>query len=146
MSPLRVVIADDHPFYRKGLARSLRGSGIDVVADVPNGAAAIRTVAARACDVVLMDLNMPGISGTEATRQLKTLAPEIPVLILSVSAAEGDVADAIRAGARGYVLKEGPVEEVILAMREALAGATVLSGRLALTLLSRVGGNARPAT
>ncbi len=74
--PLRVVLADDHPFYRDGLARLLEQSGIDVVAAVGNGEAAVRAVAETAPDVVVMDLNMPGMSGLEATRHPRpALAP-----------------------------------------------------------------------
>ena len=114
---LRVVVADDHPFYREGLAQSLRDSGIDVVRAVPNGEAGIQAVEETAPDLVLMDLNMPGVSGVEATRQLGERSPTTRVLMLSVSAEEVDVAEAISAGAVGYVLKESPQEEIIAAIR-----------------------------
>jgi two-component system, NarL family, nitrate/nitrite response regulator NarL len=137
-TPWRVVIADDHAFYRKGLVRMLRDSGVEVVADLPNGEAAIPVVAKLRPDAVLMDLNMPGLSGAEATRSLVEQCPGIPVLMLSVSTEEADVAEAIVAGASGYVLKESPVEEVVVAIREAVAGGTVLSERLAMVLLPRL--------
>ncbi len=110
---LRVVIADDHPFYRKGLARSLRAHGIEVVAEAPNGEAAIRAVESTSPDVVVMDLKMPGVSGLEATRELTQRAVPTRVLVLSVSAEDTDVTEAVLAGASGYVLKELPVEELI---------------------------------
>jgi two-component system nitrate/nitrite response regulator NarL len=135
---LRVVVADDHPFYREGLARLLRESGIDVVADVPNGEAAIEAVDRLAPDVVVMDLNMPGLSGLEATRTLSQRAPATRVLVLSVSAQEADVTDAILAGASGYVLKDGPVEEVVAGINAAAAGHAVISPRIAAVLLRRV--------
>jgi DNA-binding NarL/FixJ family response regulator len=135
---LRVVIADDHPFYREGLARLLRERGVDVVAEVPNGEAAIRAVEEQAPDVVVMDLNMPGMSGLEATRRLTAHAPASRVLILSVSAQEADVTEAILAGASGYVLKDGPVEEVVTAIRAAATGQSVISPRIAGFLLQRV--------
>src|SRR5918999_5098391 len=116
---LRVVIADDHPFYRDGLVRLLRHSGIEVVAEVPNGEAAIRVVHETDPDVVVMDLNMPGVSGLEATRRLAEEAPETRVLVLSVSAEQGDLTEAILAGASGYVLKDGPVEEIVAGIRAA---------------------------
>src|SRR5918998_1608796 len=87
---LRVVIADDHPFYRDGLAKLLHSNGIDVAAQAANGEAAIRAVEETAPDVVVMDLNMPGMSGLEATRQLTEIAPHTRVLVLSVSAQEDD--------------------------------------------------------
>jgi DNA-binding NarL/FixJ family response regulator len=141
--PSRVVIAEDHAFYRKGLVDMLRDSGVEVLADVPNGEAAIAAAAEKRPDVVLMDLNMPGISGIEATRLLVEQCPGIAVVILSVSSEEADVADAIIAGASGYVLKESPVEEVVVAIREAAAGGTVLSARLAMVLLPHLRETAR---
>ena len=135
---LRVVIADDHPFYRDGLVRLLRHSGIDVVGEVPNGEAAIRVVRETEPDVVVMDLNMPGVSGLEATRRLAEEAPETRVLVLSVSAEQGDLTEAILAGASGYVLKDGPVEEIIAGIRAAAAGQSLISPRIANILMKRV--------
>jgi DNA-binding NarL/FixJ family response regulator len=135
---LRVVIADDHPFYRDGLAKLLIASGIDVVAQVANGEAALQAVEETAPDVVVMDLNMPGMSGLEATRRLTVEAPHTRVLVLSVSAQELDVTEAILAGASGYVLKERPVEEVVAGIRAAATGQAVISPRVATLLLGRV--------
>jgi DNA-binding NarL/FixJ family response regulator len=141
--PLRVVLADDHAFFREGLARMLRENGIDVVADVPNGEAAIAAVEETAPDVVVMDLNMPGMSGLEATRRLSVQSPATRVLVLSVSAQEADVTEAILAGASGYVLKDGPIEEVVAGIRAAAAGQSVISPRIATLLLGRVRDSAR---
>jgi two-component system nitrate/nitrite response regulator NarL len=138
--PCRVVIADDHPFYRKGLVSSLRESGIDVVRDVANGDAAIKAVEETAPDLVLMDVNMPGVSGVEATRRLTELFPKTRVVMLSVSAEEADVVTALEAGATGYLLKESPPEEVIAAIRDAAAGRPVVSRRLAAMLLQPIPG------
>jgi DNA-binding NarL/FixJ family response regulator len=138
--PCRVVVADDHPFYRKGLVSSLRECGVDVVREVANGDAAIRAVAETAPDVVLMDLSMPGVNGVEATRRLAELFPMSRVVMLSVSAEESDVVNAMHAGATGYLLKESPPEEVITAIREAAAGRPVVSARLAAMLLQPIGG------
>jgi two-component system, NarL family, response regulator LiaR len=134
---LRVMLADDHPLYRQGLARLLREQGIDVVADVANGEAAIRAAEELAPNVVVMDLYMPGMSGIEATRRLTERAPASRVLVLSVSAHEADVTEAILAGAMGYVLKDGPVEEIVAGIRAAAAGQSVLSPRIATMLLHR---------
>jgi DNA-binding NarL/FixJ family response regulator len=136
--PLRVVIVDDHPFYRDGLAGLLRASGIEVVAEVANGEAAIRAVEELAPDVVVMDLNLPGMSGVEATRRLAEVAPATRVVVLTVSAQEADVTDAIVAGASGYVLKEAPVEEVVAGLRAAASGHSFISPRIATLLLRRV--------
>jgi DNA-binding NarL/FixJ family response regulator len=136
--PLRAVVADDHPFYRDGLTELLRRSGVEVVADVPNGEAAIKAVEDLAPDVVVLDLNMPGLSGIEATRRLAEVAPATRVLVLTVSAQEADVTDAIVAGASGYVLKESPVEEVVAGIRAAATGQSFISPRIATLLLRRV--------
>ena len=135
---LRVVIADDHPHYREGLARLLRKNGIEVVGEAPNGEAAIRAAKETAPDVVIMDLNMPGMSGAEATRRLLEHAPESRVIVLSVSAQDEDVTDAMRGGASGYLVKEAPVDQVIEGIRAAAAGQTLVSSRVATALLRRV--------
>jgi DNA-binding NarL/FixJ family response regulator len=136
--PLRVVIADDHPYYRRGLVRSLRARGIEVVGEAPNGEAAIRAVEETAPDVVVMDLKMPGLSGLEATRRLTARAPASRVLVLSVSNDEEDVTDAVLAGACGYVLKESPVDEVVAGIRAAASGESHISQAITLPLLRRL--------
>src|ERR687895_571852 len=103
---LRVVLVDDHPLYRQGLARVLVESGIDVVAEAGNGLEAISIVELHAPDVAVVDLNMPGLSGVEVTRRLIERTPASRVLVVSVSAQEDDVTEAMLAGASGYVLKE----------------------------------------
>jgi DNA-binding NarL/FixJ family response regulator len=139
---LRVVVADDHPFYRRELARSLEASGIEVAAEAPNGEIAVRAVERTDPDVVIMDLNMPGVSGLEATRRLLARDPAIRVLVLSVSAEEADVTDALVAGAVGYVLKDRQVHELIEAIRAAAAGEARISPQLAMPLLRRLRGPA----
>jgi DNA-binding NarL/FixJ family response regulator len=135
---LRVVIADDHPFYRQGLARLLSQSGVEVVGQASNGPAAIELVEQTAPDVAVIDLNMPGMSGVDVTRRLNERMPASRVLVVSVSAQEEDVTEAILAGASGYVLKDGPVEEVVAGIRAAAAGESLLSPRVAGTLLDRI--------
>jgi DNA-binding NarL/FixJ family response regulator len=135
---LRVVIADDHAVYREGLARMLRASGIEVVGEVRSGEDALRTVEAAEPDVVIMDRHMPGMSGLEATRRLTERVPAPRVLLLSVSAEESDVADAILAGASAYILKGGPVEELVAAIRAAAAGESPISPRIVSAMLRRV--------
>jgi DNA-binding NarL/FixJ family response regulator len=114
---ITVVVADDHPLYRHGLVDLLRRDGIDVLAAVPNGDAAIAVALEFRPDVVVMDLNMPGVSGLEATRRLVAADPSTRVLVLTVSAQDEDVAEALTAGAAGYVLKDAPVEEIVAAVR-----------------------------
>jgi DNA-binding NarL/FixJ family response regulator len=135
---LRVVVADDHPFYRRGLARILSSAGIEVVAQVANGEAAIRAAVETAPDVVLMDLNMPGMSGLDATRRLIEHAPASRVLVLTVSVQEDDVVEAILAGANAYVVKDGPIEELIAGIHAVAGGQSLISSQIASTLLRRI--------
>src|ERR671917_1715892 len=135
---LRVVLVDDHPVYRQGLAKLLLECGVDVVAQAGNGEDALGLVEEAAPDVVVMDLNMPGMSGVEVTRRLIERMPASRVLVVSVSAQEDDVTEAMLAGASGYVLKDGPVEEVVAGIRAAAAGESLLSPRIAGTLLDRI--------
>jgi DNA-binding NarL/FixJ family response regulator len=137
---MRVVIADDHAVYREGLGRLLRRFDIDIVGEAPDGEAAIRVVEETAPDVILIDLRMPGVSGLEAVRLLTEQAAASRVLVLSVSADELDVTQAIAAGACGYVLKDEPVEEVIAGIRAAAAGGARISPGTATALLGRVRG------
>jgi DNA-binding NarL/FixJ family response regulator len=137
---MRVVIADDHTFYREGLARLLRKFGVDVVGEAPDGEIALRLVEETSPDVVLLDLRMPGVSGLEAVRRLTERAGSARVLVLSVSADEADVTAAIVAGASGYVLKDEPVEEVVAGIRATAAGGARISPGTASALLGRVRG------
>jgi DNA-binding NarL/FixJ family response regulator len=129
---LRIVLADDHPWYRGGLASLLERNGIDVVSQAGNGQAAIEAAQATTPDVIVMDLNMPGVSGLEATRRLATEPDGPPVLVISVSTSGPDVSEALDAGAAGYVLKDEPVETVVAAIRLVASGQQFLSSRIAL--------------
>ena len=135
---VRVVIADDHPFYRRGLGRLLRKCGIVVVGEAPNGEAAIVAAQEAAPDVVIMDLNMPGLSGAEATRRLLDRAPKSRVLVLSATAQDSDVTEAFFVGASGYLTKDLPVDELVEGIRAAAAHRAVVSPHTARVLLGRV--------
>jgi DNA-binding NarL/FixJ family response regulator len=136
--PLRVVIADDHPLYRKGLGRFLAEAGIEVVGEAPNGTAAIEVTQQTAPDVVVMDLQMPGIPGVEATRILRERSPATRVLVVTASELEEDLTTAILAGATGYIVKGSQVDEVVAGIRAAAAGECLISPRIASTLLGIV--------
>jgi DNA-binding NarL/FixJ family response regulator len=131
---LRVLLVDDHAFYRAGLRGMLVAEGLDVV-EARSGAAAVDLVAAARPDVVLMDLHMPGMSGVEATRLVRETAP---VVMLTVSADDRDVVEAVRAGARGYLLKDAAIEEIVASVRAAAAGEAWVSPRVTGALLDRV--------
>jgi DNA-binding NarL/FixJ family response regulator len=135
---LRVVLADDHPVYRQGLAKLLEKSGIEVVAQAGNGRAALEAVEDAAPDVVVIDLSMPGLNTAEVTCRLTACTPASKVLVISVSAEEDDVTEAILAGASGYVLKDGPVEEVVAGIKAAAADESLVSPRIATMLLRNV--------
>jgi DNA-binding NarL/FixJ family response regulator len=134
----RVVIADDHPFFRTSMARLLRENGMEVAAEVGSGEAAVNAVRETAPQVVVMDLKMPGLSGLEATRRLTAAYPASHVVVLSVSSREDDVLDAVLAGATGYVLKDSPPGELVTAVQAAAAGEPLVSPRIAATLLQRI--------
>jgi DNA-binding NarL/FixJ family response regulator len=138
-----VVLADDHPCYRQGLSKRLTQSGIEVVAEAGDGWAALKAVEGTAPDVVVLDLRMPGPSGIEVARRLTSGVPSRRVLILSVSASENDVRSALRAGARGYVLKDGPVEDVVSAIGAVAHGESFFSPRIGVMLLRRLRENGR---
>jgi two-component system nitrate/nitrite response regulator NarL len=108
------------------------------VTEAANGAAALEAVRRDAPDVVLMDVHMPDMSGIEATRRLARAAPAVRVVMLTVSADERDVVAAVRAGARGYVLKDAAVEEIVASVRAAAAGEAVISPRVTSALLAGV--------
>jgi len=135
--PLRVLVVDDHAFYRSGLRAMLAGEGL-AVTEAASGAAALESARREAPDVVLMDVHMPGMSGIEATRRLGDAARAVPVVMLTVSADERDVVAAVRAGARGYVLKDATVEEIVASVRAAVEGEAVISPRVTGALLAGV--------
>jgi len=134
---LRVLVVDDHAFYRAGLRRMLAGWGI-AVSEVASGAAAVEAVRRDPPDVVLMDVRMPGISGIEATLLLGAAAPAVPVVMLTASDEDSDVVDAVRAGARGYVLKEASIAEIVASIRAAAAGDAWISAHVTNALLADV--------
>jgi DNA-binding NarL/FixJ family response regulator len=117
MSTLRVVIADDHPRYRQGLAKLLTRSGMEVV-----GEAALRAVDGATPDVVVIDFHMPGPPAEEVIRRLTAGTPRHRVMVLSMSAKESDVRAAVVAGASGYVLKDTSCDEIAAGVRAVAAG------------------------
>jgi DNA-binding NarL/FixJ family response regulator len=136
---IRVVVVDDHDLFRTGLVRLLsEQDGIEVVEQAADGERAVRVVGREKPDVVLMDLRLPGISGVEATRRILEQLPGANVLMLTISDLERDVTDAIQAGARGYLLKESPLEEIMRGIRAAAVGQSTLSPRIAAGVLDRL--------
>ncbi len=131
MSGVRVVVADDHPVYRSGLRMLLEELGIEVVAEAPDGARAVELALEHRPDVVLMDLQMPGVTGLEATRRLSEVAPEVRVLVLTMVEDDDTLFAALRAGAAGYLLKGAGADEIDRAVRGVAAGDAVYGAGVA---------------
>jgi len=136
--PVRVFIVDDHHLFRSGLRALLEENGLDAVGDVGDAERALGEIERLRPDVVLMDLSLPGMSGVEATRRLTALAPDVRILILTVSAEHKSVVDAIRAGASGYLLKDTPTEDLVRAIESAARGKPSLSPDATAVVLDRL--------
>lgn len=143
--PIGLLLVDDHALFRSGVRTILAEfDEVEVVGEADNGEAALALVKRRQPDVVIMDLHMPGVSGVEATRRLREASPRAAVVVLTVSAAEDDVIDALEAGAVGYLLKDAEGEEILRAVTAAAHGGSVLSPGVARTVVDRAKRN-RPA-
>jgi DNA-binding NarL/FixJ family response regulator len=125
------MVVDDHPMWRDSVGRDLGEAGFDVVATAGEGAQALRIAAAVRPDVVVLDLQLPDISGVEVTRGLQAAYPAARVLILSASGEHRDVLDAVKAGATGYILKSASRAELLDAVRRTGLGDAVFSAGLA---------------
>jgi DNA-binding NarL/FixJ family response regulator len=126
--PIGVLLADDHPLYRRGLRQLLETvDGVTVVGEVEDGAAAVEAAKDLQPDVVVMDLNMPGMDGVEATRRVVSASPHIGVLVVTMHDDDDSVFAAMRAGARGYLLKGADAAEIARAV-QAVAGGEAIFG------------------
>ena len=136
---VRVLLVDDHDLFRTGLRNLLEEhGGVHVLAEAVNGAEAVKLVRGLAPDVVVMDLNMPTMSGVDATRHITAQSPLTRVIVLSISDEDADVMDAIVAGACGYLLKDSSISEVVTGIRSAAVGASLISPTIASKVLQRV--------
>src|SRR5919112_5126657 len=133
---ISVVLVDDHDLFRGGLREILADQGIRVVGEAPDGERGVETVADLAPDVAVMDINMPGIGGIEATRQIASRMPATRVLVLTIASDDDSIMQAMMAGASGYMLKDAPVEELVAGIRAAAAGESSISPRIAAKLLT----------
>ncbi len=125
------MVVDDHPIWRDGVARDLQEAGYRVVATAGDGEAAVRIAAAARPQVLVVDLQMPKLSGVEVTRQVIAANPAVRVLVLSASGEQSDVLEAVKAGALGYLVKSASREELINAVGRTAAGETVFTPGLA---------------
>jgi DNA-binding NarL/FixJ family response regulator len=134
-----VLLVDDHDLFRTGLRNLLQEEGgVQIAGEATNGSEAVQLVRELAPDVVVMDLNMPSMSGVEATRHITSLSPLTKVIVLTISEEDGDVLDAIVAGACGYLLKSSSITEVIAGIRAASVNQSLISPGIASKVLQRV--------
>ena len=129
------MVVDDHPMWRDAVARDLTEAGYEVVATVTDGAQALRVAGPARPDVVVLDLQLPDMSGVEVTRGLRATHPAARVLVLSASGEQQDVLDAVKAGAVGYLLKSAARPEFLDAVRRTAGGDAVFTPGLAALVL-----------
>ena len=135
----RVVLVDDHVLFRNGLREILADDGVEVVGEAGDAPAGLELCQSTQPDVLVMDLRMPGMSGIEATAELRRRPHRPAVLMLTISGDDLSVIDAIRAGASGYVLKDAPAGHFARAVRAVADGQFVLSPEVARTVADRLG-------
>jgi DNA-binding NarL/FixJ family response regulator len=125
------MVVDDHPMWRDGVARDLTEGGFEVVATAGDGGEAVRRAPAARPDVVVLDLQLPVLSGVEVTRRLVAALPSVRVLVLSASGEHTDVLEAVKAGATGYLVKSASREELLDAVSRTAVGEAVFTPGLA---------------
>ena len=134
---LRVLLVDDHELFRSGLRVLLEEEGL-MLADAASGEAALVALPSFRPDVIVMDLNMPGMSGIEATARAVEAMPGVGVLMLTINREDRRILEAVRAGALGYLLKDAELDEIVAGIRDAAAGRPVLGPAAAGVVLAEV--------
>ena len=138
-TPIKVLIVDDHPVTRDGLRSALSGSDeVEVIAEATNGQEAVDAVESAAPDVVFMDVRMPGMNGIEATRLIRQTRPDTKVILFTIDESRAAIADAMRAGVSGYLLKDASAGELIQAAKLALQGKAVIHPTLTQAFIDEV--------
>jgi DNA-binding NarL/FixJ family response regulator len=141
----RVLIADDQTLFRAGLARLLdEDPRVEVVGQAADGLDAVKQTAKLKPDVILMDLKMPGIDGIEATRQIMEADPTIKIVILTTFETDSQVIQALKAGARGYVLKDSSADAIVSSIVAVVSGERVMAGAVANRVLEMLTGASTP--
>ena len=136
---MRVLIVDDHPVTRDGLRSALSTSDdIDIVGEATNGEEAVAAVKELFPEVVFMDVRMPGMDGLEATRVIRDIAPDTKVILFTIEESRAALADAMRAGVSGYLLKDVSATELIQAARQALEGKAVIHPTLTRAFIEEI--------
>lgn len=136
--PITVVVIDDHVLFRTGLRELLQQEEIQVVGEASSAEAGLDLIQRHAPDVAIMDLSLPRMSGHDAIRRIAATAPGTQVLVLTISANEADVTEAVLAGACGYLLKDASIGDIAAGVRAAAAGESMVSPRMAKTLLRQL--------
>jgi two-component system nitrate/nitrite response regulator NarL len=137
---MRVLLIDDHALVRKGIEELLQSRGVQVVAAVGSGEEGVRRARELPADLILLDVKMPGMNGIETLKQLRASGVATPVVMLTMSREDADLGAALRAGARGYLLKDIEPEELVPALEAVLQGDNVVARELVGTLARLVGG------
>jgi DNA-binding NarL/FixJ family response regulator len=140
---MRILVADDHSLFRDGLTSLLKASGFEVAGEAGNGEQAVRETLRLKPDIVLMDLNMPVMNGLQALRQIRTAAPGIKVIMLTVSDRSEDLVSAIESGAYGYLLKSLDSQSFIASLRGLEQGRAPISGEMTSHLLTHIAQQAK---
>ena len=140
MTTLRVLIADDHPVFRDGLAAALAAARLDVLGEAVDGRQAVALALELQPDVVIMDLDMPGMGGVEATRRIAHGSPHIAILVLTMLADDDCVFAALRVGARGYLLKGAGQAEIVRAVQAVADGGAVFGASVARRVMDHFSG------
>jgi len=144
---LRIVLIDDHTLFRVGLEGLLESRGIEIAASVDSGEDCVQLVNEKKPDVVLLDMRMPDLSGIGVLKTLREHKLNMPVVMLTTSTEESDLVESLRAGAQGYLLKDMEPDALVIALRDIVAGKTVVAPDLAPILAKAVQGkNEEPAT
>jgi DNA-binding NarL/FixJ family response regulator len=142
---IRILIADDHPIVREGLAAILGTQpDFDVIGQASNGAELVRLAVTHNPDVVLTDLEMPGVNGVEAIRLLRQESPATRAIVLTVFDTDDRILGALQAGAQGYLLKGAPRDEIFRAVRIVYEGGSLLQPLVASKVLKHIGGGNQP--
>lgn len=137
---MRVLLIDDHALVRKGLEELLTSRGIEVIGSAGSGEEGIEIAKSANPDIILLDIRMPGLNGLETLSRLRSEKIDTPVLMLSMSRDEADLAQALREGAQGYLLKDMEPDELIPALRDAISGNNVVAKELIGSLTNIIQG------
>jgi DNA-binding NarL/FixJ family response regulator len=138
VAPARLLLVDDHALFRRGLRRLFEGQGFEIAGEASNGRAAVQLAAELKPDVIVMDLSMPLMGGVEAITHIVKRDADARILVLTISAGEAEVLDALLVGACGYLLKDARAEDIVQGVRAAAEGESMISPRIAARLVTRL--------